>query len=122
MTGDYLYVRDVCDRCAQPTSALTPSFFTDETICLRCLDAEGRIKAALRRRGVDLAALERCGCLPRLATEHEGAGSPAHIDCAAPQLTAADVRAALRRLREREALVRIPPTALPPSRDRRSTG
>ena len=122
MTGDYLYVRDVCDRCAQPTSALTPSFFTDETICLRCLAAEIRIKAALRRRGVDLAALERCGCLPRVVAEQAGEKVPAHIDCAAPRLTAADVRAALRRLREREALVRIPPTALPPSRDRRSTG
>ncbi len=122
MTSYYGVAHDLCDRCARPTTGRSLSFFTGETICLRCLAAEVRIKDSLRRRGVDVGALASCGCLPRFAAEQDGAGAPPRIDCSAPRLTAADVRGALRRLRERAALVRIPPTALPPSRDRRSTG
>lgn len=122
MKDYHLYAHDRCDRCGAITSARTASFFTEDTICMACLAQESRLMAELRSAGVDVAILADCGYVP---TARDGAtasvpakrwSAPAP-DRRNPPITEADVRAALRRLRARSALVRLPPSADSSGRD-----
>lgn len=116
MGSYFLYAHDRCDRCGKITSVRSQSYFTDHTVCMACLAEEGLVMAGLRQAGSDPADYEGCGCIP----------DPSRPDpCTCPEtaevppkvrITAADLRGALRRLRARSELVRIPPGFVWPGR------
>lgn len=121
MSAYHLFAHDRCDRCGAIAVGRTASFFTDETICLACLAQESRLMERLRSSGMNIAILAGCGYLPAQGTslpEPAVARGPAGDD--APQeggkprarITESELRAALRRLRARSALLRVPPGAL----------
>ncbi len=64
MMFDGIQRDDRCDRCAELMTVRTMSYFTEESICQRCLDAEHRLIARLRLRGIDVATLAGSGQLP----------------------------------------------------------
>ena len=121
---------DRCDRCGKLAAVRAMSLLTDHTLCLSCLASEVRVMEALRAVADELARLD---ATDRVATR--GTGNPARPDNGRPMLrmptivagladdppdapiTSGEVRAAVRRLRERSALVRIPPGGAAPQRD-----
>ena len=63
--NDRFFSKKTCDRCGGSLEIRTMSWFTRETICMDCSDAEDKIKRALRERGV-ADAMEGCGYLPKI--------------------------------------------------------
>lgn len=116
---DSLFAHDRCERCGAIAAARTASFFTEDTICMACLGRESRLMGELRASGVNVALLANCGYVPT-ARKSSGlhplppapAEAPGADDRHRPRITTADVQAALRRLRARSQLLRIPPGAL----------
>jgi hypothetical protein len=53
-----------CDRCDGDLQVRTMSWFTEETICMKCSDAESKIKEALLDAGK--SDMECCGYVPKL--------------------------------------------------------
>lgn len=53
-----------CERCGQATSAWIVSFFTEEAICMACLEREREVMGHLRERGVSPGTLAGCGYMP----------------------------------------------------------
>lgn len=53
-----------CDRCARPMTSHIVSFFTEEAICMDCLQDERQLLARLRQQGVRVSTLAGCGYLP----------------------------------------------------------
>jgi hypothetical protein len=114
----FLYAHDRCDRCGKITAVRTMSFFTHQTLCMDCLANEGMAMAALRAAGANPADFEGCGCIPDGSAHGPCAPDPRLADVKPRvRITEADVRGALRRLRARSALLRIPPGYVSPRRD-----
>ena len=62
---DTFFSQESCDRCGARLAARTMSWFTDETICTECAQAESALKSRLRAVGTDPDGLEGCGYLPQ---------------------------------------------------------
>lgn len=113
----YLYAHDRCDRCGKITSVRSQSYFTDHTVCMACLAEEGLVMAGLRSSGKDPADFEGCGCIPDLSKPEPCCGHVVSEVRPKVLITAADLRGALRRLRARSELVRLPPGVNWPGRN-----
>lgn len=58
------YSQEKCDRCPNTLRIRTLSWFTNDTICMTCSDAEKLIKRVLRKNGI-ADAMEGCGFIPK---------------------------------------------------------
>jgi len=60
------YNKTKCDRCGAKLNGMSiMSWFVEQTICLdTCQPKEAKIKAALRKQGLD--TLEGCGYIPKV--------------------------------------------------------
>lgn len=64
---DKFFNQSNCDRCGQSLqSGRIMSWFTTETICLKCAQSERQLKQKLRAQGTNTDELEGCGYIPRL--------------------------------------------------------
>lgn len=66
MGKDMFFEQENCDRCGQKLVARTMSWFTDETICIECSQAEDLIKQKLREQGKKAGDYEGCGYIPKV--------------------------------------------------------
>jgi hypothetical protein len=57
---------DRCERCASPMTARIISFFTEEFICMDCLQRERELLLRLKTRRVSPSTLAGSGELPTL--------------------------------------------------------
>lgn len=105
----HLYAHDRCDRCGKITSVRSQSYFTDHTVCMSCLADEGLVMAGLRNAGLDPARYEGCGCIPNPSLPEPCVCGTSAEPSPKLRITAAHLRDALRRLRARSELVRLPP-------------
>jgi len=64
-TFDTFLSQTNCDRCKGDLKVRTMSWFTEETICGTCSDAEDVIKTKLRDQGIE-DAKEGCGYVPKV--------------------------------------------------------
>ena len=60
---DSFFTKAKCDRCGSNLVVRTMSWFTEETICIKCSAKEDKVKAALRAKGIK-DAMEGCGYVP----------------------------------------------------------
>jgi len=62
---DFLSIEN-CERCGESLKgkARTMSWFTTQTICMKCSAKEDEIKAKLRAKGIK-DAMEGCGYIPK---------------------------------------------------------
>ncbi len=74
MARPYMAFEGRCERCFRPTATPIPSFFTDEVVCMPCVEDERALMARLRYAGIDPNGYAGCGRLP---TE-PAAPPPAH--------------------------------------------
>jgi len=63
---DTFFSQTTCDRCPNPLTVRTMSWFNKDTICMTCSDEETKLKKALRDSGVNVQALEGCGHIPEI--------------------------------------------------------
>lgn len=66
--GAEFHRKDKCDRCNQPMTAQIMSFFTEEMICMNCLQRERELIQSLRQRGLNPFTLVERGEIPHLHT------------------------------------------------------
>ena len=62
--NDSFFHKKFCDRCGRALTGRTMSWFTDETICMRCSAKEDEIKKKMREEGMNPAEYEGCGYIP----------------------------------------------------------
>lgn len=62
---DDFFSKRNCDRCSGDLKVRTMSWFTEQTICMKCSDEESKIKTALREKGIK-DAMEGCGYIPKI--------------------------------------------------------
>lgn len=62
---DKFFSQTTCDRCPNPLTVRTMSWFNNDTICMECSDKESTIKKTLRANGID-DAMEGCGYIPKI--------------------------------------------------------
>ena len=80
MNADELLRHDQCDRCGGYMSSRAMSYFTEEFICMDCLQGEHMLVAELRLLDVDIARLASCGYLPdprKMSTSARPGAAPA---------------------------------------------
>ena len=61
---DRFFSKTNCDRCGGDLAVRIMSWFTNETLCLKCSDEESAIKARMREQGQDPLKFEGCGYVP----------------------------------------------------------
>ena len=74
MPKETFFHQDSCDRCGTSLDVRSGnhaggrvmSWFTDQTICMGCADAEMTIKKKLLEFGYDTKDYEGCGYVPKL--------------------------------------------------------
>ena len=64
--SDPFFSQTECDRCPNPLTVRTMSWFNEDTICTICIDEEKKLKQALQEYGVNVQALEGCGYIPEI--------------------------------------------------------
>ena len=64
--NDPFFSKTNCDRCPNPLTVRTMSWFNKDTICMDCKAEETKIKTALREQGYP-SAMEGCGYVPNLS-------------------------------------------------------
>ena len=63
---DTFFSQPKCDRCGKEIrDARTMSWFTEETICLKCSNKEQEIKKSLKKEGMN-ETFEGCGYIPEV--------------------------------------------------------
>ena len=68
--ADNFFRQNHCDRCRKPIKDWrTTSWFTEDTICNVCGEAERVLKEELRQAGQDTSKLEGCGYIPKLISK-----------------------------------------------------
>ena len=67
---DDFFSKTKCDRCGEELSVRIMSWFTEETICMTCSEAEKVIKKQLRDLGIK-GAMEGCGYIPNPLNFHK---------------------------------------------------
>jgi hypothetical protein len=68
------FIQALCDRCETKLSeGRMMSFFSNETICLKCARKEEEIREKIRRKeGADAdLRYQGCGFLPKIEVEHK---------------------------------------------------
>lgn len=60
------YSKIKCDRCGGELGARIMSWFTRETICMKCSADEEEIKKKLRESGKNPLDYEDCGYIPKV--------------------------------------------------------
>lgn len=64
------FIQRSCDRCCRPlVGGRTMSFFTKETLCVECSNAEDGIRRRIREQDKDPDAdlrYEGCGAVPKI--------------------------------------------------------
>ena len=63
---DTFFSQSNCDRCGGDLVVRIMSWFTTETICMKCSEKENNIKKALKDAGKDPATYEGCGYIPKV--------------------------------------------------------
>ena len=69
---DKFFSAKECQRCGGDLTVRTMSWFTDETICLKCMQHEDMVKMFLPNSGADH---EGCGYVPEQCDHCNGYGS-----------------------------------------------
>lgn len=66
--SDKFFTQRNCDRCNTSLEGKSRmmSWFTEECLCIDCLDKEKELKNKLREEGTNPNELEGCGYLPKL--------------------------------------------------------
>ena len=63
--SDTFFTQNRCDRCfSELVGGRTCSWFTTETICMKCSDKENEIKNEMRKLGRNPTKYEGCGYIP----------------------------------------------------------
>ena len=62
---DTFFTQTKCDRCGNPLPSRIMSWFTNETICIKCSKKEAEIKQKLKAQG-DNKDYEGCGYIPKI--------------------------------------------------------
>ena len=70
--SDTFFSASDCSRCGGPLTARIMSWFTNETICMKCSQQEGVIRSFLPDNG---DAYEGCGYVPEQCDHCNGYGS-----------------------------------------------
>jgi len=60
---DQFFSKNNCDRCGDKLTSRTMSWFTEDTICLDCMEKEEEIRGKLPCGGKDY---EGCGYVPEV--------------------------------------------------------
>lgn len=66
MKRDRFFDLERCERCGGDLKIRTMSWFTDQTICLKCSDKETEIKKKLREAGLNPDQYEGIGYVPKV--------------------------------------------------------
>lgn len=66
MKRDRFFDLERCERCGGDLKIRTMSWFTDQTICLKCSDKETEIKRKLREAGLNPDQYEGIGYIPKV--------------------------------------------------------
>ena len=65
---DKFFSTTICDRCGANLTSRIMSWFTTQTICMKCSIDEGNIKKKLREQGK--GSMEGCGYIPVKGTDY----------------------------------------------------
>ena len=63
---DTFFTQEKCDRCDNKLNVRTTSWFTEETICAECAKKETKLKAEMRKQGINPDVYEGCGFVPNI--------------------------------------------------------
>ena len=64
---DRFFEKENCDRCGLKLGgARMMSWFTNNTLCMECIDKEDKIKEKLREQGKKPSDFEGCGYIPEV--------------------------------------------------------
>ena len=65
-SGGLFFEKSNCERCGGSLEGRIMSWFTEETICLKCSEKEDKVKEKMRKIGMNPDDYEGLGYIPRL--------------------------------------------------------